>query len=695
MFTWIGLIWAKIKVKCKEKKLTGRIKRERKLRVSSKNRSKQLRNIKLQNRIINITIIFNIILCIAVVILIGTAIFGMILFLQGGVASNQILYDDTFINEDNKGSWDFTEDDENGFFENNTDGNYPKDYTLKIRAQMIELVQEAVKVAKTKDVAEWRGYNPEPAWLLGVSNRETNGRLYYYFIDEKYDLFNSLVMTDDPCGKNSSNTCNYLKNGFSHYEGGSVINGKDTGNPYTNRFNTSSEDYAVSGRNHAIGPFQFESIYVYTHAQAKYGSIEIFSEPSMDEELGFLRPNPLYIPDAVQGIANKRVMNYDFIYNHSSMIQNNESTKMGNTFKDLDNKQKNQVYWAMAGTINGIGNKWQTFYDEMIETMIDFLADGGDMEHLISDKYYSTETHKIEYPSHYTLIDEINSAGLKFPSSDEMKITSDSLYKAMYYGVQELSLGRLEYDKLVKEIAQAEKEDGGTLTDSNSSSMLPLKSGSVTSYFGYRGTGQLGYHRGMDFGSVGVGTPVYMPVDGIVTETNSIKINGSLYTGGDRPCGAVSNAWNGNYVEVQPVDKPWLRFLLCHMADLPKIEIDGKTVYIKDLPAGTVIRAGTQIGVTGNTGCSSGPHLHFEVSVKDQSKEEIVYNANNDGAEIYKSIPPLHSLYGEKVNEIMLNSGIDLGNQNQMVEKNKNIYWRSKDLNSYMWFSLDKKEDNK
>lgn len=98
-------------------------------------------------------------------------------------------------------------------------------------------------------------------------------------------------------------------------------------------------------------------------------------------------------------------------------------------------------------------------------------------------------------------------------------------------------------------------------------------------------------HRAIDL-KASVGTPVFAAEDGIVISV--YRWNGNV-TSGD------SNSY-GNYVIIEHryyKDKP-LRTLYAHL--------DSMLVRVGD-----IVKEGTIIGYTGNTGNVKGPHLHFEV----------------------------------------------------------------------------------
>ena len=115
--------------------------------------------------------------------------------------------------------------------------------------------------------------------------------------------------------------------------------------------------------------------------------------------------------------------------------------------------------------------------------------------------------------------------------------------------------------------------------------LWPVKSGRITSKFGNRNHPVLKsvkFHRGVDI-AVSLGTPVYAGIKGIVTF-------------------AGKRGNYGNLVEIEGSDGIKVRY-----AHLSKI----------DVVTGQKVLDGEKVAETGNTGMSTGPHLHYEIIVDE------------------------------------------------------------------------------
>lgn len=110
----------------------------------------------------------------------------------------------------------------------------------------------------------------------------------------------------------------------------------------------------------------------------------------------------------------------------------------------------------------------------------------------------------------------------------------------------------------------------------------PVQHARISSGYGKRKhpvTGKMKFHRGQDF-AVNIGTPVYAPADGVVEVV--------------RP----SNKGSGNFLRLQHAYG-----FSSSYSHLEKFKVQ----------SGDFVQKGDLIGYSGNSGLSSGPHLHYEV----------------------------------------------------------------------------------
>lgn len=104
----------------------------------------------------------------------------------------------------------------------------------------------------------------------------------------------------------------------------------------------------------------------------------------------------------------------------------------------------------------------------------------------------------------------------------------------------------------------------------------------ISSTFGYRSdpfTGRKTSHKGIDF-AIGVGNPVYATGDGVVEKVRKSRVGYGNYVLVDHGFGYKTRYAHMNAISVEE---------------------------------GSVVKRGDCLGETGNTGKSSGPHLHYEV----------------------------------------------------------------------------------
>ena len=141
----------------------------------------------------------------------------------------------------------------------------------------------------------------------------------------------------------------------------------------------------------------------------------------------------------------------------------------------------------------------------------------------------------------------------------------------------EIKEAQIRYQKQLEEL----KNNSSNSSNSQSGSgyfIRPVSSGPITAT-AYYSSGK--FHGAVDYG-VSVGTPVKAAADGVVMTTKNLS---SSY---------------GTYVVIQ------------HANGLQTYYAHGKSGSISVEP-GEIVKQGQQIMLSGNTGNSSGPHLHFEV----------------------------------------------------------------------------------
>ena len=143
------------------------------------------------------------------------------------------------------------------------------------------------------------------------------------------------------------------------------------------------------------------------------------------------------------------------------------------------------------------------------------------------------------------------------------------------------------YDKVKKDINRISKIP----------SIRPVKGGYLNSSFGYRNDpidNVTRFHQGQDI-TVKTGTPIYSPADGIVKR--------AYYAGGF-----------GNHIKLDHGNGYTTLF-----AHLSKIKVKH----------GQKVSRGEVIGLTGNTGRSTAPHLHYEIHHYGESKNPLDYFFHN------------------------------------------------------------------
>lgn len=126
--------------------------------------------------------------------------------------------------------------------------------------------------------------------------------------------------------------------------------------------------------------------------------------------------------------------------------------------------------------------------------------------------------------------------------------------------------------------------DDGIMIEKVISPYPPIKSYiQITSTIGDRAP----KHEGVDF-KTPVGTPVYATIDGTVTRVN------------------WKTRYNGDCIEIEGKKTPYV-FKYLHLSEV-------------DVKVGQKVSVGQQIALSGNTGKSTAPHLHYQINVGTKGK---------------------------------------------------------------------------
>ena len=126
--------------------------------------------------------------------------------------------------------------------------------------------------------------------------------------------------------------------------------------------------------------------------------------------------------------------------------------------------------------------------------------------------------------------------------------------------------------------------------------LWPVKYGKITSKYGNRThpiLKSVKFHRGVDI-AVSIGTPVYSGIKGIVTFA-----------------GKKGNY--GNLVEIEGNDGIKVRY--AHLNSI-------------DVVTGQKVSDGEKVAETGNTGMSTGPHLHYEIIIDENPVNPLDFAHN-------------------------------------------------------------------
>ena len=211
-----------------------------------------------------------------------------------------------------------------------------------------------------------------------------------------------------------------------------------------------------------------------------------------------------------------------------------------------------------------------------------FLAERDTLEMQISDLHRQKEALETDYrqalAQQNELFTELNQDKMELENEVQAKEGQLSFLQDTF-GQLEAQMGLVESGdvKRLSELSAIDVE----LMMSNIPSGMPTSFKMISDGFGWRThpvTKNRSFHKGLDF-SCDVGTPVQSTANGVVE----------------------SSGWDGSY---------GLKVIVNHGYGFKTVYAHLSKAFVK---RGEVVAKGDDIGLSGNTGLSSGAHLHYEV----------------------------------------------------------------------------------
>ena len=560
MWSTLLLIAKRFGLKKAIDKLEKKVNKSTRLSLSKTSSTKELKKLKFKLKTIDFSIVSIVVISLVIIsAILFTSTYSLI-SIMGTVGGTEVINQaDTGENEVDESkkdwSWFMQEEELQDGILDISGGIYPKDPILKSRAMLLEIIQTSVN-----DVESKRSVWIEPAYIMGTMYRESGNHVYQIIdSDKSKNLLTDLIVFNPACGKGSK--CQWMQNGVSHFIGGKVTGGKDTGDARTQRINTDKRLYTEFGGDHAIGAVQFEIPYIDNRLKFFYpsGNAGALKQYDMDEKLGFIRPNVCYVPDAIYNCA---IMHSNDLSTNKSEPSNYKKILQSADFNGLNKRNKSFIRFVYAEAQYGRGHI-RASDDEMILELIN-LVKSGKIEYLdemlkpVKNQYYSASTHR---PS-----------GDKIKASEYMRktygITIPSIYVS-WYGVYAGCVGRIVWDSLTEEIAAAEKDEpigGGVISGAGATNGNWLK---------YPGSGYFAAVPGGKYYSQQVNATIYKQTANSTpwadkswgtTRLNGTRDNGQPATMASGGCGIYSLSFIATNLYGQDLNPGYCRNLLSQAA---------------------------------------------------------------------------------------------------------------------------------
>ncbi|MBL7665689.1 MAG: peptidoglycan DD-metalloendopeptidase family protein [Bacteriovoracaceae bacterium] len=213
---------------------------------------------------------------------------------------------------------------------------------------------------------------------------------------------------------------------------------------------------------------------------------------------------------------------------------------------------------------------------------------------------FSQMETEVEYQNLKNLYDQKIAANLGIQKNYNIAKDWSELSKRSFNLAKDYASFDFQFNKIKSVVSNMEEEilkldeyllDKDSLLRSTPT-FLPTN-GWITDYYGQRinpVSGRLRMHEGLDVGAT-PGTPIYAPADGLITFSGR-------------------KAGFGNFVQID------------HGYGIETIYAHNQSLHIK---LGDSVKRGRLIARVGNTGNSTGPHLHYEVRVNGVAVDPLYY----------------------------------------------------------------------
>jgi murein DD-endopeptidase MepM/ murein hydrolase activator NlpD len=335
-----------------------------------------------------------------------------------------------------------------------------------------------------------------------------------------------------------------------------------------------------------------ETIVGYTSAGVSQFLGALGTEFDADDEMDFA--------DYINGIIN---MNFsEEIEIVESYLPESQLTDLDTAIDELIKEQERIDYYTVVSgdTLSGIAIKVDIPMDQIIAmnpgltektilkigqqlviTIPESTLSVSRVEQKYIEEIYDAEVQVIDVDSWYTTQTEV----LQEPSAGFRKIVAN----ITYINNEEVSRDILKEEVVVDAVPMIMRRG----TKVPPTFIYPVKGGRLTSGFGKRKAPTAGastYHKGQDW-AVPRNTPVYASSGGKV----------------------IKAGWGSGYGYCVYIDHG--NGMVTRYAHLNKVLVK----------AGQRVSQGERIGLSGNTGISSGPHLHFEILVNGKQVDPKLY----------------------------------------------------------------------